>query len=95
MNSHRAAEAKGFICALTIGSVVLLSSAAVGQVALTPAVKKSPVESPKRVLFLGNSLVYYNGALQTHTHRIAAAGEPHDGGRLVVVQAALFEGHRD
>ncbi len=57
-------------------SLCLPCSAVLGQTAPAPAVKKSPVETPQRVLFVGNSLVYYNGALQTHTHRIAAAATP-------------------
>ena len=57
-------------------SLVLSTSAAYGQTAPAPAVKTSPVAIPQRVLFLGNSLVYYNGALQTHTHRLAAAATP-------------------
>lgn len=52
------------------------STSVVAQSQLAPVVKKSPVETPRRILFLGNSLVYYNGALQTHTHRIAAAATP-------------------
>ena len=31
---------------------------------------------PQRVLFVGSSIMYYAGALQTHTHRIAAAATP-------------------
>lgn len=54
----------------------MLSSAGFGQTQLAPVIKQSPVKSPQRVLFLGNSLVYYNGGLQTHTHRLAAAGTP-------------------
>lgn len=57
-------------------SVVLISPAAMGQAALTPVVKKSPVDSPQRVLFVGSSIMYYAGGLQTHTHRIAAAATP-------------------
>lgn len=53
-----------------------ITPAAVAQTVPAPAVTQSPVENPKRVLFLGNSLVYYNGGLQTHTHRIAGAANP-------------------
>ena len=55
---------------------VLFSSAALGQTALVPVVKKSPVDMPQRVLFVGSSIMYYAGALQTHTHRLAAADNP-------------------
>ena len=63
------------IAALCAASLALLSSAAFGQ-ALTPAVKKPPVDTPLRVLFVGSSIMYYAGALQTHTHRMALAGTP-------------------
>lgn len=56
--------------------VVLFSTAVWGQATPAPLVKKSPVTNPQRVLFLGNSLMYYSGGLQTHTHRMAAAGSP-------------------
>lgn len=42
----------------------------------TPVVKKSPIDSPQRVLFVGNSLLYYNGGLQTHLHRMALDIDP-------------------
>jgi hypothetical protein len=46
------------------------------------------------VLFIGNSLVYYNGALQTHTHRIAAAATPplivRDGYKSVHITSAYL-----
>ena len=57
-------------------SLVLFSSAALGQTAQAPVVKKSPVDTPLRVLFVGSSIMYYAGGLQTHTHRIAAAATP-------------------
>lgn len=57
-------------------SLVLASDAVRGQTALAPLVKKSPVETPQRVLFVGSSILYYAGALQTHTHRMAAADTP-------------------
>ena len=41
-----------------------------------PAVTKPPVDTPQRVLFVGNSLMYYSGGLQTHTHRMAFAQDP-------------------
>ena len=57
-------------------SLITIASAAFAQSAPAPTLKASPVANPQRVLFIGNSLVYYNGALQTHTHRIAAAATP-------------------
>jgi hypothetical protein len=57
-------------------SLVLFPSAALAQAVPAPVVKKSPVDTPLRVLFVGSSIMYYAGALQTHTHRIAAAATP-------------------
>ncbi len=75
-------------------SVVLCSSGALGQAGQAPTARESPVAAPKRVLFLGNSLVYYNGALQTHTHRIAAAATPplqvRDGYKSVHITSAYL-----
>jgi hypothetical protein len=65
-----------FIALCSLLSLAIFSAAVCAQTVPAPAVKKSPVDTPKRVLFIGNSLVYYNGALQTHTHRIAAAATP-------------------
>ena len=60
----------------TAVSLALFSSAALSQGLPAPVVKKSPVDMPQRVLFVGSSIMYYAGALQTHTHRIAAAATP-------------------
>jgi hypothetical protein len=67
---------KRHIAALcTTVSLLLFSPAAPGQ-APAPLVKKPPVDTPLRALFVGSSVVYYAGALQTHTHRLAAADTP-------------------
>ncbi|MEQ1775341.1 MAG: DUF4886 domain-containing protein [Burkholderiales bacterium] len=60
----------------TAVSLALFSSAALSQTLPAPVVKKSPVDNPQRVLFVGSSIMYYAGALQTHTHRLAAADTP-------------------
>ena len=76
---------KRFFAALCSLLFVALACANVcAQSVPAPAVKQSPVDTPKRVLFIGKSLVYYNGALQTHTHRIAAAATPPQIGRAHV-----------
>lgn len=61
---------------LMMVSAIVFSTTAWGQAALAPLVKKSPVDNPQRVLFVGSSIMYYAGALQTHTHRMAAADTP-------------------
>ena len=60
----------------TAVSLALFSNAVLGQAVPVPVMKKSPVDNPQRVLFVGSSIMYYAGALQTHTHRIAAAATP-------------------
>lgn len=66
---------KNYVAVLCAAALVLAPLAASGQ-APSPQVKKSPVENPQRVLFVGSSIMYYAGALQTHTHRMAAADKP-------------------
>jgi hypothetical protein len=61
------------LSALCAASLAMLTQSVIGQTLPAPLVKTSPVASPKRVLFIGNSLVYYSGGLQTHVHRMAAA----------------------
>lgn len=72
----------------------LYSATVAAQGVPAPLIKQSPVALPKRVLFIGNSLVYYNGALQTHTHRIAAAATPplivRDGYKSVHITSAYL-----
>ena len=60
----------------TAVSLVLFSPVVQSQDLPVPLVKKSPVDTPLRVLFVGSSIMYYAGALQTHTHRMAAADKP-------------------
>lgn len=44
--------------------------------AAAPAVKQPPVDTPKRVLFVGNSYLYYNDSLHNHVRRMAVAADP-------------------
>ena len=59
-------------------ATVLISGpgTAFAQTSPAPVVKEAKVASPKRILFIGNSLMYYSGGLQTHLHRMAGAGTP-------------------
>jgi hypothetical protein len=59
-------------------ATVLISGpgTAFAQTSPAPIVKEAKVASPKRILFIGNSLMYYSGGLQTHLHRMAGAGTP-------------------
>jgi len=54
--------------------VMLLSVAGVH--ALSPVVKQPQVDTPKRVLFVGNSYLYYGDSLHNHVSRLVTAGDP-------------------
>jgi len=41
-----------------------------------PGVKAPQSDTPKRVLFVGNSYTYYNGSLHVHANRIARIADP-------------------
>lgn len=41
-----------------------------------PTVKQPQVDTPLRVLFVGNSYFYYNNSLHNHVRRLVAAGNP-------------------
>ena len=55
--------------------VITFLIAAVAQAA-TPAIKAPQVDTPKRVLFVGNSYFYYNASLHFHARRVALAADP-------------------
>lgn len=46
------------------------------QAAQSPLVTQLHVESPKRILFIGNSYFYYNDSLHNHVQRLVSAGDP-------------------
>lgn len=48
---------------------------AVSAVAATPAVKQPQVDTPKRVLFVGNSYLYYNNSMHNHVRMLAMAAD--------------------
>ena len=56
--------------------LAVLCSGAAADAAQSPAVKQLPVESPGRILFVGNSYLYYNDSLHNHVRRLAIAGDP-------------------
>jgi hypothetical protein len=55
--------------------VILLLSLS-GVHAAAPTVKQPQVDTPKRVLFVGNSYMYYNNSLHNHVNRIASSFDP-------------------
>ncbi|MBX3665922.1 MAG: hypothetical protein KF834_09565 [Burkholderiales bacterium] len=44
--------------------------------AAEPAVRQPQVDTPKRVLFVGNSYLYYNNSMHNHVRRLALAADP-------------------
>ncbi|MBM3340603.1 MAG: hypothetical protein FJY56_00595 [Betaproteobacteria bacterium] len=44
--------------------------------AAAPAVKQPQVDTPRQVLFVGNSYLYYNDSLHNHVRRLALAADP-------------------
>jgi hypothetical protein len=56
--------------------LLLLISAAWVQAAQAPQVRQSPVDTPKRILFVGGSFLSYNDYLHNHVRRIAVAADP-------------------
>jgi hypothetical protein len=55
-------------------AAVLLAPLAAAAVA--PEVKAPQVDTPKRVLFIGNSYLYYGDSLHNHVRRMVIAGDP-------------------
>lgn len=58
------------------GLLATLLVVAGGAWAAAPAVKSAQVDTPKRVLFVGNSYLYYNDSLHNHVSRLATAADP-------------------
>ena len=63
--------------ALTVQSLLLAALLiAVAAQAASPAIKAPQVDTPKRVLFVGNSYFFYSGSVHFYTRRIALAADP-------------------
>ena len=58
---------------LLLTAAFLLTAAAQ---AATPAIKAPQVDTPKRILFVGNSYFYYSGSVHFYARRIALAADP-------------------
>jgi hypothetical protein len=54
-----------------------------------PAVERLENEAPKRVLFVGNSYLYYNDSLHNHVERIAEEIGPHEVGQYQFKSATI------
>jgi hypothetical protein len=59
----------------TLSALLALLFAAVSAVAATPAVRQPQVDTPKRVLFVGNSYLYYNNSMHNHVRMLATAAD--------------------
>ena len=57
---------------LVVATALFVTAAA----AASPAVKAPQIDTPKRVLFVGNSYLYYNDSLHNHVQRMVVAGDP-------------------
>jgi len=60
---------KSLLFAATLVAATIASAA-------TPAIKAPKPDTPKRVLFVGNSYFYYNASLHFHARRVALAADP-------------------
>lgn len=69
--------------------VAVLAYAVSGQAAQVPSVKQRPVDSPSRILFVGNSYIYYNDSLHNHVRRLAVAADPALGKALQYKSATI------
>lgn len=55
-------------------SFVLAICASLAAAQPAPAVKQRQVETPKKILFVGNSYLYYNDSIHNHVRRMVDAG---------------------
>ena len=64
--------------ALSVQSLLMFAAflIAVAAQAASPTVKALQIDTPKRVLFVGNSYFYYSGSVHFYTRRIALAADP-------------------
>ncbi len=68
-------RALAFRCRTAVAGILATCAASIA-IAVTPAVKQPQVDSPQRVLLIGNSYLYYGDSMHNHLRRIAAAAEP-------------------
>lgn len=66
---------KRIIAFLHLFLVVVLLSPVFAQAA-SPTVTQPQVDTPRRVLFVGNSYLYYNDSMHNHVRRLALAADP-------------------
>jgi len=69
---------RGFWCAVAAMFLALFTPAMAADAVESPKVKPVNDAFPKRVLFVGNSYLYYGDAMPNHVRRLAAAADPKD-----------------
>ncbi len=76
------------VFAFLIPALLLLPMAAPAA-PLVPQVKAPQVNSPTRVLFVGNSYMYYGDSLHNHVSRLVTAADPAMAGKLKYKSATI------
>lgn len=66
----------GFALAVAPPALAVATPALAAAPAPAPQVKAPPVDTPHRVLFVGNSYLYYGDSLHNHVRRLAVAADP-------------------
>jgi hypothetical protein len=69
--------------------VAVLSLAGIATAAQSPLIKAPQVDTPKRVLFVGNSYLYYGDSLHNHVRRVVMAADPTLDGKLKYKSATI------
>jgi hypothetical protein len=74
---------------MTHSLTLLVTTAAAFAVALTQVPSGRPAQPPQRVLFIGNSLTYFQDGIYSHLEKMAAAASP---SRTIHADKAVFGG---
>jgi hypothetical protein len=69
--------------------VAVLSLATFATAAQSPLIRAPQVDTPTRVLFVGNSYLYYGDSLHNHVQRVAIAADPSLHGKLKYKSATI------
>jgi hypothetical protein len=77
--------------AMRVLAIAVACVVAAATEAASPSIKAPQVDTPKRVLFVGNSYLYYSGSVHFHARRIALAADP-DWAKTFEYKAATIAG---
>lgn len=64
------------LCAAMAAAIVLAGRTAIAADLPSPEVSTLGIDTPKKILFVGNSYFYYGDSLHNHVRRIARANDP-------------------